>query len=186
MSVVDEDRRLMRAWLASGNLDDKRAWLDLRCNGYHYDTPSGTLEVAVRTLETHTTWRHWLDVRENDRWVANINQMSIPRCMLVLDLDPQSDELPDAFAQRIERTKQEVVADGGHLMSDCTTGSRGHHLEFFIVEWATLAREKVREYKLLLLEHYGADLAKAAPRVMLHIAGMPNPKTGLRKKEVRV
>lgn len=184
MSALDEDRRLMRQWLASGSLDAKSAWLDLRCNAYPYDSSSGNLEVAWRTLDSHSRWMSWLDVRDDPRVVAKINQALIPRPFLVLDLDPLPDETPADFERRISTTKRAVLADGGRLVSDCTTGSRGRHLEFLVWQWAGLSRETVRTLKASLISHYGADDAKAAPRCMLHLAGMPNPKTGRRKHEV--
>lgn len=174
----------MRRWLASQAIADKAAWLDCRANGYFFDGPSGTLEVQSRTLEESTTWRPWLDVRHDEWWVERSNNFSVPHTSLLLDIDPKPGETPEAFARRIELTRTQVLQDGGELLSDCWTGSRGRHLEFFIIDWAMLSAQRVRELRLLLIEHYGADRAKATPRCMILIPGMANPKTGKRKIEV--
>lgn len=181
--AIEEDRRLMRRWLATGQNTCKRDWLDHRCNSFFYDTPSGTLEVSRLTPDGSTRWRPWLEVRDDTWWAENCNQMSIPHTSLLVDIDPAPGETPEAFNQRIEETKAEILRDGGILLSDCFTGSRGRHLEFHILEWANRSRERVRTLRGLLLQSYNADLAKASPRCMILIPGMPNPKTGRKKVE---
>lgn len=184
MTILEEDQRLMRSWLQQRSLDTKKAWLDFRCNAYYYFTPTGGLEVQIRDLEKSSQWRPWLEVRDNDFWVAQCNNMSIPAVFLLVDLDPLPTESNDGFAQRIEQTREAIIADGGILVSDCTTGSRGRHLEFFVREWAGVPQEIIRQRRLVLLEHYKADLQKASPRCMILVPGMPNPKTGRCKEEV--
>lgn len=184
MSATEEDQRLMRLWLKDRTPDAKKAYLDFRNNAYFFDTPSGNMEVAIRTLDTHTQWREWLSVRENQWWVEQCNQMSIPHVNLLVDIDPYEGETPVAFHDRIERAKRDLISDGGVLISDCHTGSRGRHMEFCVREWATISRETVRIHKRALLEYYGADTQKASPRNMILIPGMPNPKTGSPKTEV--
>lgn len=184
--AFEDDRRLMRRWLATGQNDHKRDWLDHRCNSFFYDTPSGTLEVSRLTPDGSTKWRPWLEVRDDLWWVENCNQFSIPHTSLLVDIDPATGERPEAFNQRIEETKAAILRDGGVLLNDCFTGSRGRHLEFHVLEWASLPKERVKEFRQVLLAHYGADPAKASPRCMILLPGCENPKTGRRKVEVRV
>lgn len=186
MSFVDEYRELVASHERENSMRSKRALLDHLCNGQHYDTQSGTMEVQILDRQTQfaTKWTPWLEARENDWLVANCNNRSVGMAEVVFDIDPEEGEDKTLFEKRIEETKAALIKKNAHILGDYTTGSRGRHIHILLEELALHRKSTIEKIKRILLTRYRADTAKAITRCMILIEGSTNTKTGRPKRRI--
>lgn len=128
-------------------------------------------------------WRTFLDVCVLDydaqRFINRINNRSILRCEVVIDIDrPTYEECTVWFQKVCEQLDLRQIGYLGY-----STGSKGYHIHIFIPKLRTYPHTD--KYKEVVINRFGGDAAKSNRKVMIALENTPHWKTGRTKTLVR-
>ncbi len=165
----------------------KRGFLDYCNNTFPYASNSGNLEVTHLTKEIGTKWRPWFEIRDNPWWTEKVNNMLIPLCFIVFDLDAKTEqELTELLNRCIYWLKK-----NNQKFAIWKTGSKGYHIEIFVPNIlhkfdehghpAPRSNEEIKRVRKYFIRGLHSDLQKTTPRTMIAIPGAPHWKTGNKK-----
>jgi len=165
--------------------NNKRQVLDILDNSLEFSSPGGHLQVCALLKNDddikHTTWRYWLDVRDDPWWIEHANNRLIAKIETVLDIDPHTNEPEADFLNRITQIELQSLLPrriGDHPIGTFSTGSRGIHIHIFRPHYATQPDDMIRIMKMKDILDAGADTAKATLRSMIACELAPHWKTG--------
>lgn len=147
----------------------KKGFLDDLYNQY------GEFEVCCLPAEKGLKWTEWLKAREDDTFLAKINNRSVLDVEVMLDL-----EEPERYDSLIK----DLDSDGLFYKA-YDTGSRGYHISIIFPELRNKSAEKRTEIKSYIVKKYGCDHMKASKRNMIALEHTAHFKTGKPKTLVK-
>lgn len=164
----------------------KRNVLDLLDNCLEFDSPDG-LQVNFMWKNEQgdscsSKWMGWKAVRDNPWWVERVNNRLIAKQELVLDYDPEPNETPESFQQRLKGHLEAHRNYDSKIMGIFSTGSRGSHIHILVPKLIfkdNMDRELMKAYWIKLNQ---ADPTKAKSRCMIACECGPHWKTGKPKR----
>lgn len=173
MSFIEQYRRLV-------GHGDKRLFLDLLDNNLTFASTSGQLEVCYLNKATGeaSKWHQWKAIRDDDWWVARINNRLIAKEEIILDMDPDKNETQDTFFSRCQIQNAEVEEKMLRVLGTFTTGSRGIHIHLLYPELHKYSPRHREGLRAAMIKSARADMAKSTERVMIALEGTSHWKTG--------
>lgn len=147
----------------------KKEYLDQLQNKY------GDFEVFVLSEDYKSTWRKWLDAREDKDFLKKINNRTILDIEVVLDLEEP--EKYDMLTKKLEEDKLHYKA--------YKTGSKGYHFHLIFPELRDKTEQQRKKIKEYLIRKYGCDPQKATSRSGIALEFTAHWKTGKPKELIK-